>query len=318
MTQARGVMGQLLRSVYAETGYNYDPTSMAAVKLPFNSYGVRGEQAQNVAATIRGNRNPYEPFFGNINVAGDVVVPVDRFAIGHWLKMAFGTVSTASTGGNLFQHTFTVGSVMDSWVLEAGFTDIGKYLKHSGIKVGGWSLTVGGDAELTMSFNVIGGNETQGTATVFSGTPTSYGTGRYGNFQATLKEGGVALATAAEVSINVSNALDESVYLIGDEGYRGDLPEGLLSVEGSFRAKFETWSLYTMAVSGTERSLEIDFAVGSDQLQIIIDELRYRRQAPDIPSAEGIWQEMPFMGYYSDAAAASAIRAILINSLASY
>jgi hypothetical protein len=293
---------------------------MVAYKLPFNSYGVRGDQAMNVAATIRADRNPYEPFAGNINVAGDAVVPVDRFAIGHWLKMAFGICTTTSVGGNLWQHVFTVGSTteLDSYVLEAGFTDITKYTKHTGIKVGGWSIAVGGDAELTMTFNLIGANETPLAASCFSGTPTEYGSGRYGQFDATLKEGGSSLATVTECNINVSNNLDESVYLIDGSQQRGDLPEGFMSVEGTYRAKFEDWTLYTYALSGTERSLEIDFAVGSDQLKIIIDELRYRIQAPEIPSAEGLWQEMPFMGFRSDAAAASVIRAILVNSISSY
>jgi hypothetical protein len=315
MTHARGVQGQLLKSVYVETGYNLDPTSMVAQKLPFNTQELKGDQNLVTAATIRGRRDPAEPILGNVNVAGAVTVPVDRFNIGHWLYMALGGYAVASTGGDLFEHTFSVSSVLDSHVLETGYLDIAAYQKFNGCKVGGFSLRVGGDEELTMSFDVIGGKETLLTASAFSGTPAERTLGRYKQFDASLQEGGSAIATVTELEFTFNNNLDDSVYLIDGTEYRGDLPEGFATVEGMFRAKFENWSLYAYAMSGTERSLQIDFAVGSDQLQISIDELIYKRMSPGIPSAEGIWIEMPFQAYYSNAAAASVIRAILTNSL---
>ena len=84
MTQARGVMGQLLRSTYVETAYNYDPASMACYKLPFNTCELRGDQTLTTPATITGRRDPAEPIGGNVNVAGSIVVPLDRHNIGHW------------------------------------------------------------------------------------------------------------------------------------------------------------------------------------------------------------------------------------------
>lgn len=314
MTQARGVQGRLLRSSDVETAYNLDPTSMTAIVMPFNTADLRGDQTQITPATIRGRRDPAQPILGRVNVAGSIVVPVDRFTIGHWLKMALGAVSVASTGGDLFQHTFTVGSLMDSYVMELGYTDIAAYAKYNGCKVGGMNFSIGGDEEFTMSFDIVGGKETVGTTTAFSGT-TELGLARYNQFDATLKEGGSTLATVTECNITVNNNLDESVYLIDGEPTRAQLPEGFINVTGSYRAMFENWSLYAYAFSGTERSLELDFAVGSDQMQIIIDEIQYRRQAPGIPTPGGIWITQEFQAYYDDAAAASVIRAILINSL---
>ena len=84
------------------------------------------------------------------------------------------------------------------------------------------------------------------------------------------------------------------------------------------RVKFETWSLYLYAMSLTERALEINFIVNSDQLQIHMDEVKYKRMSPGIPSAEGVWQEIPFIAYYDDDADASVIHVTLINSVNSY
>jgi len=317
MTQARGVMGQLLRSTYVETAYNYNPASMACFKLPFNTCDLKSDQTLTVPATIRGRRDPAEPIGGNVNVAGSVVVPLDRHNIGHWLKMALGAVTTTSTAGNLYQHVFKVNSTMASYVMEQGWTDIGLYQKFSGCKVGGWGMTIGGEDELTLNFDIVGAQETPAATSAMSGT-TEYGVARYGKFDATLKEGGTTLATATEVSFTVNNNLDENIYCIDGTPYRNDLPEGLCTIEGTMRVKFETWSLYIYAMSLTERSVEIDFAVGSDQLQIVMDEVKYKRMSPGIPSAEGIWQEIPFQAFYTDAAQASVIRAILINSIGSY
>lgn len=317
MTQARGVQGQLLRSFYVETAYNYDPASMHSVKLPFNSTELKGDQTLTTPATITGRRDPAEPIGGNVNVAGSIVVPLDRHNIGHWLRAALGSPTTTSTAGDLYQHVFKVGSLMDTFVYEQAWADIGLYQKFNGCKIGGWNMAVGGEDELTLSFDLVGGQEAVGATTAFSGQ-TAYTINRFGKFDATLKEGGSTLATCTELNFSVNNNLDENIYCIDGTPYRNDLIEGFCNVEGTMRVKFETWSLYIYAMSLTERSIELDFAVGSDQLQIVMDEVKYKRMSPGIPSAEGIWQEVPFQAFYSDAVQASVIRAILINSIDAY
>ena len=70
------------------------PGSPKGYDMPFNSYGVSLSRSLTAAETISGTRNPKEPFAGNTDVSGDIVVPVDLIAFGYWLRGLFGAPTT--------------------------------------------------------------------------------------------------------------------------------------------------------------------------------------------------------------------------------
>lgn len=68
----------------------------AGFVLPVNTIGLRPAQALNQAQTLTGSRQPTQPFRGNKDVSGQVVIPVDSRAMYHWLKGMFGAPVTAA------------------------------------------------------------------------------------------------------------------------------------------------------------------------------------------------------------------------------
>lgn len=144
MSQAKGSATRVLidfEDVFgtARTGANRRP-----VNTFFNSCDLKLQRPLNQAATIRGNRNPTDPFQGNKDVSGNVVVPVDFTTIGFWLKLAIGapttlelpkndrktgspTLTIAGSGAATFSVGQTSAQVGDrvQWITAAGVVSTG-------------------------------------------------------------------------------------------------------------------------------------------------------------------------------------------------
>lgn len=314
MAQAKGSMSQLMGGI-KETTYGTTPSTPTGYSLPFVSTTLKGERNLVASKVIRGNRNPTAPDQGNTNVGGNVVVPVDLIGIGYWLEMLLGAPTT--TGVGPYVHTFKVPTSVPSWVIELGYLDITKYLVYNGCKAESIAFKFGGDEELTATVELLGAKETAGTASI-DATVSTFTITKFGNFQAAVTEGGSSIATVQEINMTIKNNLDANTFCIGGSGIRPSLPEGVVAVSGSIKAMFEDLTLLNKAINGTESSLVVTLTSGTSSLVLAVDELLYRRNAPGVPTPGGIWVDLPFEGYYSDDADASAFQAVLTNSQATY
>lgn len=315
MTQARGVQGRLLRFEDPESAYGTDPSSAHSVSLPFNSFNVPITRNLIDPETITGRRDPVQAIQGRVDMSGTAVVPIDQYGIGYWLQGLLGTPVSTWTG-SARQHTFTVNSNIGSFVYELGFTDVGAYNKYRGVKVGGASIRVGGDEELTMNFDLVGQVDVPGGSSM-SSRITTISLSRFNQFHALLEEGGSALdGKVRDLELNIRNNLDTDVYTIssGGSATRGDLPEGICQVDGRMSMMFENWSYYARAVSGTERSLTLKFQSGSFYLAFQTEELLFERSSPPIETPQGVWQELPFKGHFRVGSNSSVIKATLVNT----
>ena len=314
MAMAKGYLSQV--ALDFETAFGADPGVPNGLAVPVNSFDVKGSRNLNSAQTIRGTRNPVEPFVGNNQVNGSAVIPVDVLAMGYWLKAMFGAPTTSGTG--TYTHTFKLGTTQPSLVLEKTFaTATATYMKLNGCKVSKFSLAAGGDGELTANLDIEGAKETVGT-TAYDATLTAIALTRFNQFQAAIKEGGVTLANATAFSFDLDMGLDTDVYVIGGNGYRGDLPEGIASVSGTLTTLFENTTLLTKAINNTETSLELTFTNGTNILRFTFPEVLLQRNTPGITGPQGIRLELPWQAYYGNHADATAIKVELINSQASY
>lgn len=319
MTQAKGQQGYLMRMENAESSYGVDPSSVHAIKLPFNTAGLDATRNLIEPATITGRRDPVQPAQGRRNVTGNVVVPVDQAAIGYWLQMIMGPPTTTLTG-SAYQHVFKINSVMNSYVLEQGHADVAEYFKYNGVKANGFSIAVGGDEELTMSIDLLGQQEAVAGSSM-SSRITTLSLSRFNNADAILQEGGSALdGKVTALNLTLANNLDESVYCItsGGGGLRGEMPEGLAMVSGDMKILFENRSYYIRAVSGTERSLTLTFRQNSFYLELDVDELLWERHLPPIDTPQGLWLTLPFKAFYDNGTNASVIQATLVNTWQAY
>lgn len=393
MAQAKGSSGQLL--IYKEDSYNTAPGSISALSMPFKSTELSGSRNLNDSEMMSGNRNAKAPDYGNNDVSGTIVVPIDLRAIGWWLTGLVGvptttqqaaksinngepavdrsggvvgipvtshgyqagesvtiaattnyngtyTVLSSSTTHEVritasysaetfgaddtiraarYTHVFKVDDTdsLYSYGIEQGYTDIAQYQLFTGCKLGKFSFETGGDkSELFMSIDVMGAIENALSGTSVDGTPTTINLSKFGNFEASISEGGSPAANVKSLSLSLDNKLDGDTFVLGDGGVRGSINEGIASPSGEMTAMFENATLYNKAVNGTESSLSLVFTKGVYSLTFAVDELIYERKGPSITTPSGIWLSCPFRGYYSDDADASCIKVTLVNDVSAY
>jgi len=314
MAQQRGSKAKVL--IGYESTYNQAPS--AGYVMPFNTCGVAGRRTLNRAETIRDSRNPAQPFAGNIDVSGPVVVPVDSTALIYWLYAMFNTPTT--TGVDPYTHTFKVNDDQPSFTLEKQFADLAtpKYEQLTGCRVAGFAGTVGGDGELVANISVMGAGQSMELASM-DASPTTLALNRVQNFQAAITEGGGAFSDAREVSFNIDFDLDASNYVIGASGSRGDLPEGTIGVSGNIKALFKDTTLYDKALALTESSIKITVTAGASSIfEIEFPEIFYEQASPPIEGPQGLIADLNWQGFYGDDADASAVIVRVTNGVASY
>lgn len=312
------------------TSVGFESTYKTAVttglKMPVNSNTVGGKAARNTVATLTGNRNAVEPFKGNIDVGGDIVVPIDNVAFGYWLKAMFG--APATTGASTpYEHVFTVPTTQPSLSIQKCFPDFttDQFFNSLGCKISQMQVEFGGDGELTAALTIIGAKETLATSTAFSVSENTVGLSlRYSNFHASVSEGGTTATNIKSISMTVDFDLDADQRVIGGGGERGSLPEGIVKVTGNVKGMYDTDGITTLAkgYGDTESSLTITLTPPAPNntytLVFDVQELLYSQASPAITGPQGIDFDMDFVGYYSDGADDSILTVTLNSSQASY
>ena len=315
---ARGYKTQCLMDYESVFGTLPDAGDRAGVILPINSFGLNVSRNKNSAQTLTGRRDPVEPFDGNTEVTGDVVVPVDVTAFGYWLKLLLGAPTTTGSGAP-YTHVFKVSDTTPSGIVQCTYgTATTSYGLFSGVKCSSMSMTVGGDEELTATFSLAGRDATYST-TDYDSNASLVTLKRLNNFQATLKKDSVAFATCTQVDFTIDNGLDTSIRTIGGQGMVYDIPEGIMSVTGTMNCLFTDTTLLAAAKASTEMALELAIAIdASNSLTFKFPEVQLQYQGPTVDGPTGIMAEFPFVAYFSNSADDSVVVATLVNSTASY
>lgn len=268
-------------------------------------------------ATLRGNRNPVTPFYGNLDIGGDINIPIDSTMMSYWLKAMFGAPTT--TGTDPYTHEYKIGDDMPSFTFEEGFEDLAtsEYIRYVGCKASRFSMSVGGDGELVATMGVLGANYSIETS-AFDATPTEPSFTRLYNSQATVYEGGSAAGDLTSFDLAVEFGLDPNIYPINSQGARGSLPEGAVSITGNIKALFKDVTLLTKAKNKTETSLKVTIQASSSSIfEVEIPELQLQERMPSIDGPQGLLVDLDFFAYYDDGADASAVIFSVTNSLSS-
>lgn len=310
LSQATGALTSITMTFEEE--YNVPPAAPVTYKLPFNTFGLKGSQAKNTPATIRGSRNPYPPFAGNIDATGPVVIPMDYIAMHYWMRAMFGAPTITGTAAP-FTESFKVPDSQPSFILEKSHNDISKHWRYGGCKVSKFSFNLGGDGELTASLDILAAEETI-PATAISATPTAVGLGRLSNFQASIKIGGTAVGVVKTCSLSLDNDLDADMRVIGGMGKRGGLPEGIIKVEGDISMIYNDNTYVDMGAANTETSIEIDILNSTGYgIKFYLDEMEFERLTAPIDGPKGIMASGRFFGFLSDDTDQSAVRVEIIT-----
>lgn len=304
-----------------ETEFGKDPADLAtkAVQMPFNTCGLAASQNKTDPATIRGRRDPVEPIMGNIDVSGDLAVPMDATAFGYWWKAAMGAPVTTAVEGKdgFFKHVFKPADDQPSLVLEKGFSKINSYAKYNGCKVSKISISAGGDGELTATISIMGCDEKISTTTICA-NPSEPVMNRLNNFMANLILGGNKTATVTAFTMDIDFGLDGDTYALGGKGYRTAVNEGLINISGSMTAFFCDNTYLELAENNMETSAELTLEVGELQMSLLLPEIKFSRNSPAVDGPSGIKQELQYSAYYQDSDENAAIVVTMQNKVASY
>lgn len=317
--QARGYRAQMVMGF--EQAYGEIPPDATGWSMPFNTESLVISRPKNTAATLRGTRNPAEPFDGNTDVSGDIVVPVDANSFGLWLKALFGTPVSAPVPDSdpaVYAHTFRTGEeLLSFWLEERIATDNPFWKRSTGVKVNSMNIQVGGDGELTATVNCMGSRQSnEDTASVPS--PGDLGLNRLSNFMATLKVDGAEVADVVTFSMQLQNGLDGDNYTLGKGGIRGDLPEGLLSVSGSMEVLLKDNVFYLKALDATPLAFEllVEKADGAS-LSFSLPESQLEVSGPTVEGPAGMRVTWNYQSYSSNADD-SVVTAVLRNTITGY
>ncbi len=302
-----------------ETSYGVDPTTPGGVLLPINSFSLKPSRAKNTPGTLTGRYDPAEPFDGNLEVSGGVVVPVDARAFGHWLRAMFGAPATTGTGEPAaapFTHVWKSNKDMPSLVMQATYGDI--YGQFVGCKVSSLAMQAGGDGELTATVNMLGRDADYVDADYNASAP-SVAMKRFNNFQGSLLSGGAEIGVVTDCSLNIDFGLDSSIRKLGDKGRVYDLPQGVMAVTGSLTVFITDKTLLMKAKNSEELSLDLSFAIDEgNKLTFSVPEVQLSYDGPTVDGPTGIKMDQSFSAYFNDNADNASVVVTLVNDVESY
>lgn len=312
---ARGYRSKML--VGMETEFGKLPADAKGWEVPFNTESLAVSRAKNTAATLRGTRNPAEPFDGNTSVDGDLVVPVDTGTLGLWLALLFGAPESTSQGDSLYKHVFKSGEELPSFWTEVMIaTQTPIYKRSLGCKISTLALQAGGDGELTATLGLMAASQTQ-ESTAAVAAPEEMPFNRLANFQALLKVDGEVTGNAMSFSVNLDNGLDGDVRLLSGQGFRADLPEGLMGVSGTMDVMVTDGDLYAKALASTPLDLELSFTKGQESLTIKLPKVQLQVTGPVIDGPAGLKMSWNWQAYSVQPEDAAMI-VELVNTLPDY
>jgi len=321
MSQQRGTTVQLIYDT--ETVFKTTPASGTSMVFPYVKESFKMSRNLITSNTIRSSRNPQMPVRGNRDVSGTVDFELSP-QYGLLLKHIFGT--TVTTGS--YVHTYKVGDLPQGMVIEKYFPDLSTpyWFKYNGCKVNNFKVTIKPEGIITASVDLMGAKETLSSVGSFDPVgATDRGHTPFDGFECTLLEGGTTLGIGTDVSFALDNGLDGNTYVIDGTGERYSMPEGFCKVTGNVKCLFDSVAMYNKAINHTETSLTVTFTkgtgagtLGNEKLIFYFDELIFKPTAPVVEGPTGLFVTLDFEAYYNNHADATACRAVLMDSRATY
>ncbi|HET6805324.1 MAG TPA: phage tail tube protein [Frateuria sp.] len=310
MPQVRGSNVRLIG--VTDDSFATPPASPSAVILPFVQNNVKADQQRDTDDTISGFRGAARSVAGNRTVGGTLQVNAAPQTIGFLLKHLLGA-PTSTTATGVTTHVFGVAAsgasaLPPSFTLEsdlgAAFTAASRYVRLTGCRIAQAQFAVGPSGFMQVTPTITGSGYSK-SGTPLDASPDDTGHAAFSTLTASLVFGGGALPLdVTKLDFTIGNNLDEDTYVIGGNGNRGDLPEGLLTVSGTVEALLKDSGLLDAALADTDSSLVLtltrgtgDGTDGNESLEINIPALVFATTTPTVPGPKGVRLQASFTGH---------------------
>ena len=309
---AQGIRAQML--LKEESAYGTAATG-DYIKVPFLSADLGSERGLVQDPVIGYGRDPRDPQQDVVNAGGQIVVPLDVRAMGHWLKATFGAPTT--TGAGPYTHVFKSGAdALPSWSAEIGFLDIGRYHLVTGLAANRLALELRPEGLANATIETVAQQEAR-SGTSGGGTPTSPAYQRFAGWTGRIQRGGVDLAGIEACSPSYSNELDSARTVRGD-GLIGGIDPGQASLTGQLTARFMDDTLMALAADGTAVDLSLIWEIdAARKLSFEASRVFLAKPKAPVSGPGGISVAFDLQGAH-DATDDAMVVATLINDVESY
>lgn len=299
MTQATGSASRITMQV--ENTWGVLPTVPKMIEINASTYGesLVASSDELVSNVINPNRGVLDSRNGQLKISGSVPfeLPVQNAEIIFYALMGKYTqtdevVNTVTKKKKVFKRNKTLPSVM----LEKGFTDINQYFQYLGCKVNNLQLTVTPDALVTGSFDVMGKEITNTTAS-FDNTPTVFEHSAFAGIDGIVLEGANG-AQFTSFNFNITNGLYDA-RVIGSRK-SANMGPGKSEATGELTIMFEDVVMYNKWLNETQTDLKLTFTLGNDSVEFFFPRVKLNGEAsPKIESQEGITITLKWRGLVS-------------------
>lgn len=312
MARAYGSRAQL--ALAFESTYGTPPAS-GYLALPFASTTLDDAQPRSDSELLGFGRDPQDSVLEGLTVGGEVVVPLDSVALGHWLKLIFGAPTT--TGSGPYTHTYVSGAAsIPSASIEIGTPEVPQFRMFAGVRADGFRLQMQRTGLMQVRIPLMGQSVDPSTTTQ-AGTPTATSGARFSGFQGSIAKDGSALGSIQSAELSFSNGL-EAVDTIRADGLIEGVDPTMCSFNASLQARFTSTALYDDAVAGTAMELAFAHTISAGvSLTITAQRAHLERPATPINGPGGIQQAFTAKGA-KDTSPARMLTVVLVNGVASY
>ncbi|MFN4201878.1 MAG: phage tail tube protein [Tabrizicola sp.] len=296
-----------------ETVYGTPPAS-GYLRMPLASASL-GAQQELLASELLGyGRDPLAPVLDAVTADGDVVVPMDARAFGHWLKGAFGVPTT--TGAGPYTHVFQSGLwSLPSMAIEVQMPQVPRFAMYRGCVVDKVNWTMQRSGLLTATVSVVAQGETVQVGSA-AGALTDIPLARFSHFQGSLERDGLPLGSVISAEFTYANNLDRIEVIRGDGMIDGADP-AQATLTGRITMRLASTALIDQAISGAPCELEAAWVSGSDSLTFTAHAVHLSRPRVPLEGPQGVQVTFDFQGAQGGLGS-RLCTATLVNDVASY
>lgn len=297
MSIASGSRHQL--AIIAEVIYGTTPTTPAFTKLRHSACSIGLSKDAVESDEIRGDRQITQFRHGNKSVGGDIE--------GELIYGEYDTLLEAAMCGTWSTDVLKAGTTRRSFTVERLFNDITQYVRYTGCEVNGFSLKLAPNKMATLSFSLVGKDQTIAqTAIAGSSYSSLTDTAQFDTFNATINEGGSAIAIVTEADIKLENGIEPQFVIGSSTTLRPAI--GRSNVTGSITVYFEDQAMLTKFQNETTSSLDITLTdPAGNTLQFAIGSLKYTSGQPDVSGEGSVTVSMDFQAIYDTSDASNLV-----------
>jgi hypothetical protein len=251
--QVRLTMG--VETLYGTAaGGNYNQLGFTELDL-----GTGQDLLDSPVIGLSADRDPADPFLGQVDTSGRVTVPINEDGFGHWLRLLFGAPTTSGGAPN-FVHTFDGGvTTPPSNTIQIDYTSTltSRYSVMTGVRGGDLNIDFSPNGPALASISLIAQGETR-TGTSGAGTPVAVAGTNFQRSMGSVTYNGSALGQVVGGSVRYSNNLEAVRTIRADRRIEGADP-GIVAITGDLRLRLSAAAetLLADAEANTTRTLAL-------------------------------------------------------------